>query len=311
MGKKAFVHSEFRYKDRLTCICGSSLKKGNTQLLFKHAWGAIRFLRCGVCSSWCQSPQIDSSSLASWYDSDQYQGSAQQGGTAYKNYEADEAQRYKEAQKRFRYDIEPCLKLRPSSILEIGCASGTLLAAAKDLGYRVDGVDLSPRFSEQAKRLNGLDVRIGNVLDLPEQKKYDAVLIFGAVSNFTDLGKIFKKIRRLVHRESKLFINFPDSSSWIAKLYAEKIWMFAPSVITYASTRGLVSCAQKAGWQIEIERIDWQQPSFRKLFKHTKFSAVLPSILTKKLERFLFPFRIPIPGVRFLRLSQIAKSVLS
>ena len=293
----------------MTCICGSSLKKSSAQLFFKHDWGAIRFLRCGVCSSWCQSPQIDPSSMVSWYDSDQYQGSAQQGGTTYKNYEADEVQRYKEAQKRFRYDIEPYLKLGSSSILEIGCASGTLLAVARDRGHRVHGVDLSPRFSEQAKRLNNLDVHIGNVLDLPEHKKYHAILVFGALSNMNDLNKVFRKIRRLIRCDGKLFINFPDSRSWIAKLYGRKMWMFAPSVITYASSHGLALCAQRAGWQIDVKRIDWQQPSFLKLINHTKVSTVLPRSMIKKLETSLFPFRIPIPGVQFLRLSPIVNSV--
>lgn len=307
MTKVANVQKRFKFKSRKACICGSLLKFSNAHLYVQHAWGPVRFLRCARCWSWCQSPQIVPSSLAALYDSDAYQGSAQKLGTAYENYEADEVHRYQEAQARLRFDIEPWLINHPSSILEIGCASGTLLAAARDRGHRVAGLDLSSRFSEQAKRLNKLNVRVGNVLKFTcRKKKYDAVFIFGTVSNLPDLEKVLRKIRGLINREGKLFINFPDSLSFIAKVYAEKMWMFSPTVITFPSSRGLVLCAKNAGWRIEEDKTDWQRPSLRKLFKHSRISFVLPAFLTKNLGNSLFPFRIPIPGIRFFRLSPIA-----
>jgi SAM-dependent methyltransferase len=265
----------------------------------QHPRGAIRFLLCPACGSWCQSPQITVESLCAWYDSDSYQGSALREGQAYGNYEADEPQRRAEATVRFKRDILPVLERHPSRILEIGCASASLLAEARRAGHTVTGVDLSARFAEQARRLNDVEVLTGDFLDVAlSEGSYDAVVLLGTVSNLPDLGAAFARIGRLLRKGGVVVLNFPDCRSWPAVLYGRRFWMFVPSAITFASARGVTACAAAHGLRIERMRTDWQRPSLGKLLKHTRMSALLPAALRSAIASWSLPLSIPIPAVR-------------
>ena len=45
----------------------------------KTDWGSVYFKKCPACGSFVQSPQLENSSLAKWYDSDDYQRSGASG----------------------------------------------------------------------------------------------------------------------------------------------------------------------------------------------------------------------------------------
>lgn len=295
--------SRFAFRSQPVCICGAQLDSAVARRVIKHHWGEICFHSCSGCGSWCQSPQVTPASLAAWYDSDLYQGSDGRSGVAYDNYEADESHRLAEARERFSRDIVPWCSHSSADILEIGCASGSLLAIARQAGNQVTGVDLSARFAEQARRLNQLEVIVGDFLQLPlPERVFDAVLLFGTASNLPDLPEAFRRIRRLIKEDGRVFLNFPHSDSWPARIYGRNFWMFAPSVATFASTAGMSRCAANNGWTVEALSLDHQRPSFRKLIKHTKLAHVLPEFLTKLVSPRLMPVSIPIPAVKFARL---------
>src|SRR5207244_2439117 len=116
------------------CVCGLPLPTTAQAYSRAYAWGAVYFKRCPSCRSWCQSPQIISDSLAAWYDSDIYQGSTTHSGAFYSNYLADEPNRLREARVRFSRDLAAILPPSGAEVLEIGCASGSLLVALRDAG---------------------------------------------------------------------------------------------------------------------------------------------------------------------------------
>ena len=306
MGKGTSSQPRFVFRSQSVCICGTRLDSAVHSHVIKHHWGEICFYSCSWCGTWCQSPQVTTASLVAWYDSDLYQGSDGRSGVAYDNYEADESQRLAEARDRFSRYIAPWLSKSPADILEIGCASGSLLAVARQAGNRVTGVDLSSRFAEQARRLNQLEVNVGNFLQMPlPERAFDAVFLFGTASNLRDLPKALRRIRRLIREDGRVFLNFPHSDSWPARIYGRHFWMFAPSVATFASTAGMCRCVTNNGWSIEALSLDYQRPSFGKLIKHTKLADVLPESLTKLVSPRLLPVSIPIPAVKFARLRPV------
>ena len=300
----------FSFRPRPTCICGGPLGATSVERRVPQPWGDVIFKSCEACGSWCQSPEIEPASLAAWYDSDSYQGSSQQSGGAYQNYAADEAARLLEARERFTRDIAPFLPHGGSAILEIGCASGSLLVAAREAGHVVTGVDLSPRFAEQARSCNGIDVRVGDFLTLPwPVSAFDAVLMFGTASNLSNLPEVLRKIRRLLRPDGRLFLNFPPCDTWVARWYGQRFWMFAPSANTFSSIRGMRQCATGSGWIVEAESMDRQRPSWAKLLKHARLTSIIPRGLRALLSSDLVPFRVPIPAVHLLRLRPAPRSL--
>lgn len=290
----------FEYEPVLSCICGAPLDTGHERVSNQTSFGAVTFLCCMACGSYIQSPQITVESLTTWYDSDNYQGGARQPGLAYVNYEADEGARRLEARMRYQRDIETFLQ-SGSRVLEVGCASGTLLAILREAGHEVYGVDLSSRFADMAKRLYGLEVAVGDFTGMAWPACHiDAVILLGTISNLQNLPLALDCINAILKPHGILIFNFPDSGSLIARLYGDRFWMFAPSVSSFMTIAGCCNVLTKHGFHVGQIRHDVQWPSIGKLLRHAKLNAVL-SIFPQKWLRTPLPFAIPVPGVKFVQ----------
>jgi SAM-dependent methyltransferase len=283
---------QFKYKARNTCVCGESLPS-NRKIIKKTAWGEVHFIQCSKCGSWIQAPQIDIQSLKDWYDSDEYQGSTTQKGSIYLNYINDEPFRLAEARHRYRTSFAHMLKPK-SRVLEIGCASASLLAAFRENGHGVTGVDLSERFAALAKQTYNIEVLVTDLLSaqFPDDH-FDMILMFGTICNLVDLPASLKKIGRMLHSDGHLVFNYPACNSWLSRLYGKNFWMFTPSINAFLSDRGCDLVLNQCGFGILQRQQDWQQPSFSKLLKHARLEGLI-----RFLPRGHLPCSIPIPMVR-------------
>ena len=84
----------------------------------------------------------------------------------------------REAWRRLLLDRLPAA---PASIVDLGCGTGTLTLLLADEGYRVDGVDFSPRMLERARAKAGdragVTFRLGDAYEPPvPDASYDVVL---------------------------------------------------------------------------------------------------------------------------------------
>lgn len=240
--------------------------------------------------------------MTAWYDSDEYQGSRDRRGLAYVNYLADEPQRIKEAAERFKADLAPYLPRFGGCVLEIGCATGSLLSVIQNAGHEVAGIDLSRRFTDAARQLHGLEVQVADILSakIPDGS-FDMVLLFGTISNLSDIPRSLQRIYGLLKPGGVLVANYPSADSIAAKLYGERFWMFAPSVSTFMTSMGCGLVLKQAGFSSAESSLDRQMPSFRKLFTHAKCHAVLPVLDALGLGSKSLPFRLPVPGVCIVR----------
>lgn len=288
----------FEYEPVLSCICGAPLDTVHERISKQASFGAVTFICCKACGSYIQSPQITVESLATWYDSDDYQGGATL-GSAYINYEADEGARQVEARMRYQGDIQPFLQ-PGSRVLEVGCASGTLLSILREAGHEVYGVDLSSRFADMAKKLYGLEVAVGDFTGMAWPACHiDAVILLGTISNLKNLSFALDCINAMLKPNGILIFNFPNSGSLVARLYGDKFWMFAPSVSSFMSVAGCRDVLSKHGFHVKRIRHDVQRPSIGKLLRHAKLDAIL-HVLSQKWLKTPLPFVIPVPGVKFV-----------
>lgn len=289
---------QFTYQERYQCICNESLNKATRSIVRPHRWGAVRFAKCPRCGSWCQSPQISSASLARWYDSNEYQGGSNQAGSAYINYLQDESHRLAEARQRVERDLASYLPESDGAVLEVGCATGSLLAVLREHGCKVHGIDLSPRFAEAAHSFYGLDITVGDLLamSLPAHA-FDMAIMLGTISNLWDLPASLGRIKEALKPGGVLIFNYPKADSLMAVLYGERFWMFAPSVSTLMTDAGCALAMQSAGFSVVHNRTDWQMPSFNKILSHAKVRALVPLFGKLGLGYQTLPFAIPLPGI--------------
>ena len=219
---------------------------------------------------------------------------------AYVDYSRDESARLIEAKNRFKRCLAPVLPAH-ARVLEIGCATGSLLAVIKAAGHTVSGVDLSPRFAESAREQYGIDVVAGDFLQTTwPAETHDAVIMLGTISNLQNLEPSLIKIRKLLKADGFLLFNFPYADSFVAKSYGARYWMFTPSVSNFMSVAGCLDVCARAGFSPQCMETDYQQPSLGKLLHHAKLDRLLPDALLRRANRPL-PFPVPIPAVKIVR----------
>ena len=287
----------FSYDRRSACVCGTPLDDNAPSVVKVFPRGKIAFSRCPACLSYIQAPILTPDSLSAWFDSTDYQGGTQQKGVGYADYSRDEASRYAEGRQRYEYDL--ATRLPPAArVFEVGCASGSLLAAIAEHGHKVAGCDLSPRFVEAARTLYGLDVVAADWNDVAiEDANLDAVLMLGTVSGINGLDRALETARRRLKPGGFLFFNFPAADSLVARVYGSSFWMFTPSVMQFMSRSGARRALERAGFRVEVEGIDRQKPSLRKLLGHMKIKPLYVLVERLGLLDFQIPLAVPLPGI--------------
>jgi SAM-dependent methyltransferase len=288
----------FAYAPRDACICGATLDAALARVVRSYPPGEVSFLRCASCRSWCQSPRITAQSLAAWFESPAYFGSRGAPGAAYADYFADEPQRLREAEYRWRRTLR---RVAPpgSKVLEIGCATGSLLRVLRDHGCDVTGIDLSRKFADFARSEYGLEVGQGEFLacDLGA-RRFDLVLMLGTFCNLPSPHESLVKMRAHLGPGGLLLFNFPDSGHWLARAYGRHYWMFTPSIDVFPTRRGCESALRRSGFRLCSLETDRQWPSLRKLLKHARLDALLDVAARLGLEQLSPPFAFPVPAIR-------------
>ena len=94
-----------------------------------------------------------------------------------------------------------------SSVLEVGCGDGYLLAQFKN--QDITGIDVSPVQIKLAKERipHGVfEVQSGEYLDLG--RKYDYIILSETINQASDVQRLFEQLHTVAHSRTRLIINF-------------------------------------------------------------------------------------------------------
>jgi 2-polyprenyl-3-methyl-5-hydroxy-6-metoxy-1,4-benzoquinol methylase len=146
------------------------------------------------------------------------------------------------------------LDLLPSGgrLLEIGCACGFLLVAARERGFSVEGVEVSRWSSEYARREYGLAVTTGTVATacLPESH-YDVVVMADVIEHLADPPEALREARRLLRPAGRLLLLTPDVGSLTARLAGRHWWGLLDDHYFYFSRDTLGRLLTREGFEVE------------------------------------------------------------
>jgi len=104
---------------------------------------------------------------------------------------------------------------RGMSLLDIGCAYGPFLAAARESGYRPYGTDISEDAIEYVKRKLGIKAGAGffpskELIDALPLKRYGIVTLWYIIEHFPNLGAALREINRLLLSGGVLALSTPN-----------------------------------------------------------------------------------------------------
>jgi len=206
------------------CLCGGKHKTAD-RLVFKINSKFYRIRECLVDGLMFLSPQPGQKYLNSLYNHPSYfQGADDMYGLA-----VDEEKSKKIA--RIRIDEILKYKNNASSILEIGCAYGHTLVAAKEAGFKMaDGLEFS-KDAVRACRDKGLRVFLSSSdkISLASIKKnrYDVIAMYSVLEHVRNPLVFLKKMIPMIASQGIIVIRVPEMSAsgpWLSLL--DHTWHF-------------------------------------------------------------------------------------
>jgi 2-polyprenyl-3-methyl-5-hydroxy-6-metoxy-1,4-benzoquinol methylase len=99
-----------------------------------------------------------------------------------------------------------------SSVLEVGCGSGDLLAAVE--GSEKTGVDFSEEYISWAKEKHAgknIDFQVMDASSIALNKKFDLIIISNLIGFVDDIQKIFEQVHGCCHPNTKVIVQFYNS----------------------------------------------------------------------------------------------------
>lgn len=151
---------------------------------------------------------------------------------------------------RFNTNVLP--EMVPGSMLEIGCASGSFLAQMESAGWKVSGIEFSPRAAAAAREA-GFDVFSGGVDSAPEpEQPYDLIVGWMVIEHLHEPLDSLKRLYKWTRPGGWLAISLPDAGALEFQLFkASGYALQLPNHLYHFTPRTLAMLLAKAGWQVE------------------------------------------------------------
>lgn len=112
--------------------------------------------------------------------------------------------------------VAPHVPTPGARLLDVGCASGRLLAHLREHGFaNVSGLDPSPACAATARRLYDIDVRTMTLAEVAGSgERFDLVIMVGVLEHLRDLNAAFAHLRALLPPGGLLYVEVPDVTAF-------------------------------------------------------------------------------------------------
>lgn len=136
-------------------------------------------------------------------------------------------------------------------LLEIGCATGRLLAIIRDAGFsQVQGLDPSPGCARAARELYDVPVLVGSMFDIPvADAVVDFVVLIGVLEHVEDVRGAISHVRRVLSPGGRVYAEVPDAANLAGRPDAP-YQEFSTEHINFFSTASLSNLFATAGFAV-------------------------------------------------------------
>ncbi len=143
-------------------------------------------------------------------------------------------------------------------LLDVGCGAGFFLDAARQRGYDVAGVDLSPVPAEYAQQRLGLDVAVGSLYDYgAPSSSFDIVTIFQTIEHDPHPAELARELLRILRPGGVLMVTTPAADGFVARAMGKR-WFGYRNVehVSFFSRQSLRFALEQAGFEIVFLEIE-------------------------------------------------------
>lgn len=215
---------------------------------FRPLWsGAIPFVRCRSCGAVYQNPQPRQEDLSERYDAE------------YFLYERANEENFFNLMRLGLEDIgfDELKERAPRSFLDIGCATGMLLAHVKRQGFREQGVEICAPAAKFGIRERGISIHIGDLESAGfTDESFGFVHSSHVIEHLTDPNSFLKEIYRILVPGGYLLLTTPDIAGFQARLFGERWRSAIHDHMLLFSRRTLDKALRTAGFTV-LKRRSW------------------------------------------------------
>jgi len=200
-------------------------------------------LQCSECGLVYLDHTIHPEGLRNFYSADYFQGVSKQG---YHDYWALQASLTATARVRLRQMTRFC---SPGRLLEVGCAMGFFLRAAQQVGWEVQGVELSDHAAEVVRKQFKLPVMTGCLEDAHfPGESFDAVAMWDVIEHVPEPVSLVRQVVRVLRPGGLVALSTGDVTSLLARLSGPRwhlynlpqhLSFFSPATIRRLASVGL------------------------------------------------------------------------
>jgi len=151
----------------------------------------------------------------------------------------------------------------PGRVLEIGCGDGLMLDSLRSIGWEVEGIERTDDVAAVA-RAKGIPVTVGAVDDLPDEPRYDIVILFQVLEHVHDPVALLRACTRRLRPGGRLIVSVPNLGSWQAEVTGSN-WMHLemPRHLVHFTPDTLDATMRRVGMRVhDVSFVSWEHDPY-------------------------------------------------
>ena len=187
---------------------------------------------------------------------------------------------------------------RGMKVLDVGCAGGAFLVAARTCGMDAVGVEPALWMAAHGRERYEIDIRDGYLAEgMFQEASFDMITLWDVIEHMPEPHASLSLIRKLLKPDGVLLVNFPDIASLAARLLGER-WPFWLGVhLIYYTRKTMAAQLARAGFEVRWFEPCWQTLQFayvaRRAVPYFRPLSVVPPLLERLgLARLPFTYNM-------------------
>jgi len=153
--------------------------------------------------------------------------------------------------------------IEQGNVLDVGSSAGYFLSEFDPGKFSRHGVEFSHECKSKAKELFDIPIRVGNIVEMDFDIKYDLVMLRGVIEHFNDPISVIKKISKIISKGGYLFITAtPNGQAFAFDVYREKWNLFSVDHVHFFSVKHLDDIMKRYGFSLVSHHYQYEETPY-------------------------------------------------
>ena len=161
-----------------------------------------------------------------------------------------------------RHDVElNLLRGSKGTLLDVGCATGSFVAAARAAGFDARGIDISSESTHYGREVLGLPLDVGDLWERcypPET--FSVLTLWATLEHLVDPNRFLSEAYRLLVPQGRLALTVPNHASLAQKVLGKRNRYVGIDHVNYFTASTLRRLLSRHGFRAETTRTDRFSP---------------------------------------------------